>query len=415
VRVEIISIGTELINGRVTDTNAQFLAKEIKKLGYTVKLITRVGDDDTYIETVLAESMARSDMIISTGGLGVTNDDLTKRCISKVINSKLVLNAKVLGSIKKRFEQSQVSMPISEQKQALVPRRCILIPNKHGTAPGFICQENEALLICLPGVPREMTQMWSEEVVPFLIEKYGQTDRKVGLLARTCGLMEVEVNDLLAGIAVQDGLSITLMIRNGGVDIEFFLLPNKHQSVEMRSSQLRMEIEKILGPSLYTWGESAMEEVVGDLLKEKCMTLAVAESCTGGLISHRLTQVPGSSAYFERGVVTYSNRSKQELLDVKSKTLEQFGAVSSNVALEMAMGIREKSGTDIGLSVTGIAGPEGGSAEKPVGLVYCGLASRKEYYAHSFKFQGSREVIKMKSTLACLNMLRQYLVKGSVQ
>lgn len=415
MRVEIISIGTELINGRVPDTNAQFLAEEIKKLGYSVKLITRVGDDDTYIETVLSESMARSDMIVATGGLGVTNDDLTKRCISKVINSKLVLNAKVLGSIKKRFEQSQVSMPVSEQKQALVPRRCILISNKHGTAPGFICQENEALLIFLPGVPREMKQMWSEEVVPFLIEKYGQTDRKVSLLARTCGLMEVEVNELLAGIAVQDELSITLTIRNGGVDIEFFLLPNKHKSVEMRSSQLRMEIEKILGPSLYTWGESAMEEVVGDLLKEKCMTLAVAESCTGGLISHSLTQVPGSSAYFERGVVTYSNRSKQELLDVKSKTLEQYGAVSSNVALEMAMGIREKSGTDIGLSVTGIAGPEGGSAEKPVGLVYCGLASRKEYYAHSFKFPGSREVIKMKSTLACLNMLRQYLVKGSVQ
>jgi nicotinamide-nucleotide amidase len=415
VRVEIISIGTELINGRVSDTNALFLTRELKKIGHSLKLITRVGDDEAYLEAVLSASMARSDIIITTGGLGATNDDLTKRCISKVINRKLILNAEVLDAIKKRYEQNQVEMPISEQKQALLPRRCNVIPNKHGTAPGFICQENEAFIISLPGVPKEMEQMWCDNVTPFMKEKCGKVGQRVSLLARTCGLREIEVNDLLAGISAQDNLSMNLIIRNGGVDVEFFLKDGKYQSGHMKPSQLKKEVEKLFGASLYTWGELDMEEVVGKLLKDKNLTLSVAESCTGGLISHRLTQVPGSSAYFERGLVTYSNRSKQELLGVKSETLAQYGAVSSNVAREMAMGVREKTGTDLGLSVTGIAGPEGGSIKKPVGLIYFGLASPKQIYCQSHRFIGSREAIKMKGSLAGLNMLRQYLVQGNVK
>jgi nicotinamide-nucleotide amidase len=202
---------------------------------------------------------------------------------------------------------------------------------------------------------------------------------------------------------------MTLMTCHGGVDVEFFWIPDKNQSDDLKLTQLQKEIEKVMGPSLYTWGELTIEEVVGRLLKDRSLTLSVAESCSGGLISHRLTQVPGSSTYFERGLVTYSNRSKQELLGVKSKTLEQYGAVSSNVAREMAMGVRERAGTNLGLSVTGIAGPEGGSDQKPVGLVYCALASRKECSCQSFRFVGSREVIKKKSALVALNMLRLYL------
>lgn len=414
MRVEIISIGTELINGRVSDTNALFLSRELKKMGHSLKLITRVGDDEVYLETVLAASMARSDIVITTGGLGATTDDLTKRCISKVINRKLILNAEVLDTIKKRYEQNQVEMPISEQRQALLPRRCTVIPNKNGTAPGFICQENEAFIISLPGVPGEMEQMWCDSVAPFMKEKCGKVEQSVSLLARTCGLREIEVNDLLAGIPGQDNFSMNLIIRNGGVDVEFFLKDGKYQSGNMKSSQLKKEVENLLGASLYTWGDSGLEEVVGELLKEKSLTLSVAESCTGGLISHLLTQVPGSSVYFERGIVAYSNRSKQELLGVKSGTLDKHGAVSSAVAREMANGIREKTGTDLGLSVTGIAGPEGGSIEKPVGLVYFGLASPKKSYGKSHRFIGSREAIKMKSALAGLNILRQYLVQGSV-
>jgi nicotinamide-nucleotide amidase len=306
-------------------------------------------------------------------------------------------------------------MPISEQKQALLPRRCIVIPNKHGTAPGFICQENEAFIISLPGVPKEMEQMWSDNVAPFLKEKCGKVDKSTSLLARTCGLREIEVNDLLAGISTQDNLSVNLIIRNGGVDVEFFLKDGKYQSGNMKSAQLKKEVEKLFGSSLYAWGEIDMEEVVGKLMKDKNLTLSVTESCTGGLISHLLTQAPGSSAYFERGLVTYSNRSKRELLGVKSETLAQYGAVSSNVAREMAIGVREKTCTDLGLSITGIAGPEGGSIEKPVGLVYCALATPKDCYCRSHRFIGSREAIKMKSSLAGLNMLRQYLDKGNVK
>jgi nicotinamide-nucleotide amidase len=259
-----------------------------------------------------------------------------------------------------------------------------------------------------------MEQMWSDSVGLFLKEKCGKVEQRVSLLARTCGLREIEVNDLLAGIPGQDNFFMNLIIRNGGVDVEFFLKNGKYESGNMNPSQLKKEVEKLFGSSLYAWGELNLEEVVSRLLKEKNLTLSVAESCTGGLISHLLTQVPGSSVYFERGIVAYSNRSKQELLGIKPETLGKHGAVSSAVAREMATGIRKKTDTDLGLSVTGIAGPEGGSIEKPVGLVYFGLASPKQYYCKSHRFVGSREAIKMKSALAGLNMLRQYLVRGNV-
>ena len=257
--------------------------------------------------------------------------------------------------------------------------------------------------------------MWSEAVVPFLEKKYGRSRQIETLFARTCGLTEIEVNDLLSGFDGYDGLSVTLLARDGGVDIDFFLSPDKYSSSDTKLEQIKIRVRNLLGSALYVWGDSSLEEVVGDLLREKKLTLSVAESCTGGLISHRLTQVPGSSKYFERGLVTYSNRSKQELLGVRSKTLEQHGAVSSHVAREMAMGIRERADTDLGLSVTGIAGPEGGSDEKPMGLVYCALASIKECFCQSFNYMGARDLIKMKSALAGLNMLRQYLTQGDVK
>jgi len=415
MRVEIISIGTELLNGRVVDTNARFLRDEIKRVGHSLKLVTMVGDEDGYIEAVLAASMSRSDIILMTGGLGATHDDLTKRCVSKVLNRKLVLSAEVLDTLKKRFEQNQVDIPASEQKQALLPRRCMVVPNRYGTAPGFICQEEQVVIVCLPGVPKEMEQMWTDEVAPYLAERFCKNDQKVTLFARTCGLREMEVNDLLAGMDAQEGISVNLIARNGGVDIGFTMMPDRHNPVEVTVARIKMEVEKLLGASLYAWKEQCLEEIVGRLLASKSLTLGIAESCTGGLISHLVTQVPGSSAYFERGLVTYSNQAKQELLGVSADTLEQHGAVSSQTAREMAKGVRERADTDIGLGVTGIAGPGGGSEEKPAGLVYVALASRKECLCHSFRFTGTRETVKMRSAMVSLNMLRQYLETGYVR
>ncbi len=409
MKVEIIAIGTELVNFRVSDTNSNFLVHELNHLGYQVNSLTLVKDDEAALEAVFSAALARSDIIITSGGLGPTHDDLTKRYVSKVLNRKLILNTEVLDNISKKYEEKQIEMPTNVQKQALLPRRSVLLNNKYGTAPGFICNENEQLIICLPGIPIEFEYMWTYEVKPYLIEKFGHLTQVIMIFVRTFGLAEIEINELLTPFFQQNGLTWNLMASEAGVDIEFFLDPTICSSYNYDSSKLKKDIKELLGSAIYAWDNISMEEVVGQLLSRHGLTLAIAESCTGGLIAHRLTQIPGSSKYLDRAIVTYSNRSKHELLDIKSSTLEEHGAVSSIVAREMAIGVRKRAGTDLGLSTTGIAGPEGGSDEKPVGLVYCGIASANECSSQSFRFFGERYSIKMKSSQAALNLLRQYL------
>ncbi|MBN2374551.1 competence/damage-inducible protein A [bacterium] len=415
MHVEVISIGTELITGRVSDTNSNFLIRELRKIGLPVNLLTIVGDDEHGLENVFDAALARSDVVITSGGLGSTHDDLTKRCAVKVFNRKLILSEEALDNIKKKFEQNRFQMPTSVQKQALVPRRSVLIPNKYGIAPGFICEEKGMLVICLPGVPKEMIQMWSDEVRAFLTGKFGGVNQEKTILVRTCGLMEMEVNDILAALSGREGLTWTLTAGSEGVDVEFFYKPPRLDFCDQDVTKLKAEIKELLGKSIYAWISSSMEELVGNLLMERNMTVAIAESCTGGLTAHRLTQVTGSSKYFEMGFVTYSNRSKQELLDVRAETLNKYGAVSSNVALEMAIGAKTKACADMGLGITGIAGPGGGSEEKPVGLAYCAISSIKGCSCQSFRFMGDRDAIKMKCSQAGLNMIRQHLEERNTE
>lgn len=415
MNVEIIAIGTELINARVCEANSVFLANELKKMGYAVNVVTLVSDDEMALEAVLCASLGRANIVFTSGGLGSTHDDITKRYVAKVLNHKLTLNADVLDGIKKKYEERQVEMTANIQKQALLPRRCIVVQNRFGTAPGFICQEDEKLIISLPGVPKEFRQMWSDEVKGFLNARFGDLTKEEIVFLRTYGLSEMEVSDLVSPLLQRYGITWGIMPGEEGVDLELSLGTKFFASGDANIPKLKDEIEQVLGNAIYSWENVGMEFVIAHLLKLNDLRIATAESCTGGLVAHRLTQVPGISKYFERGLITYSNESKKALLGVKPSTLNDHGAVSSNVALEMAMGIRELAGTDIGLSTTGIAGPDGGSLQKPVGLFYCALSTLNGCFSHSFKFTGDRTVIKFKGSQVALNILRLYLKEKKVK
>jgi nicotinamide-nucleotide amidase len=425
VQAEIIAIGSELLLGGRPETNSLFLTEALIPLGIEVRYKTVVGDQESDIEEAVRLALGRSSIIITTGGLGQTEDDITRKVISKVTRRRLVLREEILQKITKQYESLKRPMPKQAERQALIPSQATVIENPVGTAPGFILTQEEvrlpgglACLIVLPGVPYEMEEMFKESATKFL-EKVVDSSPGIYLkTVRSYGLSESKVNELIKDLfLVNKAVQLGLVATSSGVDVRIQISRKRAEEAEALGQELIGLLKERLGDHIYGMDQTAMETVVGGLLKAQAVTLAVAESCTGGLIGHRLTNVPGSSAYLDRVLVCYSNRSKMELLGVPARTLREHGAVSAPAVTAMTEGILKTSCAHLALAVTGIAGPTGGTKEKPVGLVYIGLASAGlpagqtgNKHCRFYHFSGGREMIKLHASQRALDILRRWLM-----
>lgn len=410
MRAEIIATGSELLSGGGPDTNSQFLSDALLLLGLETAFITVVGDVEKDMEDVFRTARERSDAVLITGGLGPTEDDITRKVIAKILKKRLVLNEDALKAIKSRLAGWGVQYSTSSDRQALIPAGARLLLNPVGVAPGFYLEEEGKFLAVLPGVPGEMRGMFYEELKPVLEGRFTS-----GLVARrrvlrTVGLRELKVNETLGDILKQENPAVGLTADAAGVDIRIVARDMNAERTQALLEKTEAAIREKLGDVVYGVDGQEMEEVVGALLKQRRLTLAVAESCTGGMIGSRITNIAGSSEYFERGAVVYSNKAKTEMLGVPGELIEKHGAVSREVAAAMAKGIREKAGTHLGLSVTGIAGPSGGTKEKPVGLVYVALATEREVKVQEHRFPGNRQHIRKRASQTALDMVRRHLI-----
>jgi nicotinamide-nucleotide amidase len=419
IDAEIIAIGTELLIGGRSDSNSLFLADELGRLGIAVRFKSVVGDERQDIVTAIYSAAKRARVIIMTGGLGPTVDDCTREAVAHATGHRLGRRKEALEGMTARLAQWGRTPSPAQLRQALIPSGAIVLKNPIGSAPGFCLTWKKALIVSLPGVPREMEEMMQQEVVPLLraaSEASGQLQRVpiVRQVFHTFGLPEADVDAKLKGLmSTGTPIDLGLLASPMGVLVSLTTRGNQFAPEKSRDllEKLTNEIRSRLGEWLFAEGRDTMEEVVGRELIKRGLMLAIAESCTGGLIGHRLTQVAGSSAYVDRGAVCYSNRAKTEMLGVSAKLIARHGAVSQEVAAAMARGIRERANVSVGLSVTGIAGPGGGTEIKPVGLVYVGLDDGTgQTIAREFRFHGDRNVIKQRSSQAALDLLRRWLL-----
>lgn len=413
IRIEIIGIGNELVNGRVPDRNTVYAAARLTALGFEVRRIVLIGDESRSIRSALKEAGKKADAVLVSGGLGNTRDDITVEAVGKAFKRPLILHQGLQGQIRRYLNQRAIPWHPLLEKMAWLPEGSELFHPRPKTC-GFMLTEKGKPFFFLPGIPEEMRRVLDRRVIPYLLQHY--TGQKVirTRIYRLFGLMETEVQEQV-GEWEKEFPSLTLGFYPDFP--ELFLLmsvkASRTQEAERLLDDLGKRAEEILGRHLISSDGRTLEEVVGELLLEKKWTLAVAESCTGGLIGHRLTAVPGSSAYFDRSVVVYSNRAKKELLGVPAGVLSRYGAVSEKTARYMAEGVRRKSGTDLGLAVTGIAGPGGGTSEKPVGTVWIALSSKEGCRSNPYLFQGDRSQIKLLTAQTALFRVREYLLDGS--
>ncbi len=413
---EIIAIGSELLVGGRIDGNSLFITDVLGRLGIEVRFKTVVGDNASDIASVVKNASRRAGVIILTGGLGPTIDDCTRAAIAQLTGQRLAMRKEALDGMTARLAQWGRTPNAGQRRQALIPSGATVISNPVGSAPGFWLEWNHAVLIALPGVPREMEAMMNDTVAPLLETLSKQSGRRPHPLTRlifhTFGLAEADVDARVSGlISSRMPVDLGLLASPLGVLVSLTSRPDRPGGERMMQG-LANHVRSRLQEWLFAEGQDTMEEVVGRLLTDRKLTVALAESCTGGLIGHRLTQVPGSSNYVDRGIVCYSNRAKTELLGVSSELIERHGAVSAEVAQAMARGVRERSGTSAGLSVTGIAGPGGATPTKPVGLVYVGLdAQDGARITKEHRFHGDRTVIKQRASQAALDLLRRWALK----
>jgi nicotinamide-nucleotide amidase len=410
MRAEIIATGTELLTGGSLDTNSVFLSEELMLVGLETAFKTVVGDDEKDMEEALKRALERVDAVIVTGGLGPTEDDITRKVVAKIVKKRLVLHEDALKTIHARFAGRGRKYPSSNDRQALIPAGARLIQNPVGIAPGFFIDEEGRFIAVLPGVPREMRAMFSEGLRPVLQERFGGRIFIRRRILRTCGMSESAVNEAIQDIMRRDGPTIGLSVKETGVDIRIIARGAGAEQSQTAVQKTEVEIREKLGDAVYGVDGQEMEEVVGALLKQRRLKLAIAESCTAGLIGERITNIAGSSEYFERGAVVYSNESKTEMLGVPQALIERHGAVSGEVAAAMAQGIKNAAKTNIGLSVTGIAGPGGGTEKKPVGLVYTALASAQGVKTNEYRLFGDREQVRMRASQMALDMVRRHLI-----
>ncbi|PYS24445.1 MAG: competence/damage-inducible protein A [Acidobacteria bacterium] len=407
---EIIAIGSELLSPDRTDTNSLWLTDQLNRIGIDVKLKTIVGDDDARLEEVIKDAVKRSRVVITTGGLGPTEDDITRKVVARALGKRLSLDEKVLDEIRERFQSFGMKMPERNSRQAMVIAGAEVLSNPNGSAPGLYLEHEGCVIALFPGPPREMKPMFENHVLP-RIEKLAGDTRFATRVLRVAGMGESAVDEKIAPIYTKyENPQTTILFNSSEIEIHLRAHGRTEADAESLLDDLSLKIEKELGNAAFSFRGETMEEVVGRRLAMTEFTLAVAESCTGGLIAQRLTNVPGASKYFIEGLVTYSNESKVRLLGVDKKLIKEFGAVSQQVARDMARGVRHRAKTDFGLAVTGIAGPGGGSEEKPVGLVYIALADDAHTEHKKLMIPGDRELVRWRASQAALDMLRRRLI-----
>jgi nicotinamide-nucleotide amidase len=411
LRVELITIGNELTSGEVVDTNAAFMAEVLSEAGLEVVFITTTGDEAQHIEDSLLRAQERAEVIIVSGGLGPTQDDITANSAAKALKLQLVLNRRVLDDLKIRFAERGMEMPLSNEKQAFFPQQAEILPNPMGTACGFVIRRPGKVFIFLPGVPRELKYLMREQVIPFL-EK--ERKEKIWVRSRTLkafGFTESAIADLLKDVNPREfSATLAYLPRYPENHVKIIVRGRVAEEAEENLRKLAGIIRERLRGRVIAVDRETLEEIVGQLLRAGGATLAVAESCTGGLVAHRLTQIPGSSDYFDRSVVVYSNAAKVQMLGVPEALIESAGAVSAEVAEMMAEGVRRVSNATLGLAITGIAGPTGGSEEKPVGTVFIALASPKGTVSKRYQFMGDRNQIQTLSAHTAIDWVRRYFL-----
>ncbi|RBP36846.1 competence/damage-inducible protein A [Garciella nitratireducens] len=403
---EIISIGTELLLGDVLNSNSQYLSKELSILGINLFYHSVVGDNAYRLKQTLLTAFKRSDIIITTGGLGPTQDDLTKETISKILNLPLELHQPSLKHIENYFKNNFCKMTSNNIKQAYIPKGSIAIPNHNGTAPGIIIEKNNKIIILLPGPPKEMIPMFEKYIISYLSQK--QNKNFYSKYYRVVGIGESALEDLLLDI-IDKQENPTLATYAG--DCEVLLRLTANAKNEQKANKILQPYENFIynkiGQHIYGGKEDTLEKVTADLLLKHNITFSIAESCTGGLVASRLTSVPKISKVFHSGIVCYSNQAKKNIVGVSKQILEQKGAVSPEIAEELCKGLYNKTHTDIVMSITGIAGPEGGTIDKPIGLVYIGLLYNNQIEIYKFHLKGERKKIQKQASQLALNIIRK--------
>jgi nicotinamide-nucleotide amidase len=407
MNASILSIGDELLVGQVINSNAAFIARQLNPAGVSIDRVVTVGDDLEAILGALRDEFRRCDAVIITGGLGPTHDDITRTAVCRFFETELAPSEEARAAVLRFLAQRNLPWTAAADNQVLVPRGCTVIPNEFGTAPGELFERDGKALFVLPGVPYEMEAMITGFIAPWFLRRPGATY----VLHRTLKTTGIAESVLAAKLGPAEELvgkaKLAFLPSPFGVRLRVTITtPDRPRGLALLDG-IEQKIRAKAEEFIYGTGEEELEDVVGRMLTERKLTIAVAESCTGGLIADRLTNVPGSSVYVDRGVIAYSNRSKTELLDVPPDIITSHGAVSEEVALSMAEGIRKRSGVDIGLSTTGIAGPGGGTVEKPVGLVWIGIADASGSVAKKFNFGEGRTRVKQRASQAALEMVRR--------
>jgi nicotinamide-nucleotide amidase len=408
---EIIAIGSELLTPDKTDTNGLWLTEKLNEIGIEVKLKTIVGDDEARLEETIRDALKRSDIVIATGGLGPTEDDITRQVSARSVGRELVYKTELETELRERFERWGREMPEINKRQAFVIEGAEVLPNPNGSAAGMFLDVDDRFFIILPGPPRENQPMFEKFIMPKLREKTGEifVQRKV---LRVSGLGESAVDEQVAPIYKKySNPQTTILFNRSEVEIHLTAQGETEAEAAALNEEVAAKIAEALGIALFSTNGETMEEIVGKILIENGKTLSVAESCTGGLIAQRLTDVPGSSAYFIEGVVAYSNDAKSRTLNVPKELIENHGAVSTEVAEAMAKGMRERAETDFAISITGVAGPAGGSEEKPVGTVFIGYADSSRLKSFKIMLPGDRYLIRWRSSQAALDYLRRQLLR----
>jgi nicotinamide-nucleotide amidase len=408
MHVEIITIGNEVLSGRTLDTNFAFLARALEEVSVPVVWHTTVGDVAERIAEALRRALARADAVVVTGGLGPTPDDITRKSVATVLRRPLQLDDEVLTRIRERAKRSGRKLPASIESQALLPRGAIAWTNPLGTAPGLLLMQDEKPVVLLPGVPQEMEALATGFLVPYLKERTGLAVESFTL--RTAGVFESQLHEKIDKLPRGwPGATLAYLPSYFGVDLRVTVAGADPAAVRESATRAYDQLRKKVQAVVYAEGTQGIEEVVGEALVAKGWRLAAAESCTGGLLARRITDVPGSSRYFERGYVTYSNESKVELVGVKPADLEAHGAVSAPVAEQLARGARERAKVDVGVGITGVAGPDGGSEEKPVGTVFIAVSSPVGEVVRAYRFMGTRRTIRERAAQTALDLVRRSL------
>ena len=410
MKAELIFTGSELLLGHILNSHAQFLGLRLSGMGIEVTLHTTVGDEQESLECVLRQAMTRADLIIITGGLGPTTDDITVETLAGVLGLSLVLHEESLAKIKERYQERGLEMTKSILKQVYVPEDAMILPNSTGTAPGALIERGSQVIVALPGPPNELIPMFEKQVAPFLSGKIAGGAITSYKVFKLTGITESAVQDLIYDLGGQGNPGIAYVAKPGEIQVRLTARATSPVLAEKMLAKLSLEIKSRLSNYIFSSDDEILEETIGKLLLARGLSIGVAESCTGGMVAARITDIPGSSGYFMGGVVSYSNDVKNKVLGVSAGVLERYGAVSREVASAMAEGVRKLTGADLGLATTGIAGPGGGTPDKPRGLVYISMADASSACSREYRFPGIRAAVRLGVTNAALNMLKLYIM-----